>query len=245
MPKGIYKHIGRPLSESHKIKIGLANLGKKKSLEHRINMSKAQKGKKLSEETRKKISKALKGKMPKNLFQKGYTPWNKGIPMLEETKKKMSESRNGHIVTKETREKIRQGHLGIKFSEEHRKKLSGAKKGKYTGERASNWKGGLTSINHAIRNSLEYEEWRTKVFERDLYTCQDCGQIGGYLEADHIKTFSLYPELRFEVSNGKTLCKPCHKIKTREDLEQNWNEWYGKRNYGQFARLNVIGGIYG
>jgi len=33
-----------------------------------------------------------------------------------------------------------------------------------------------------------------------------------------------------------------HKIKTREDLEQNWNEWYGKRNYGQFAKLNQIGG---
>ena len=39
-----------------------------------------------------------------------------------------------------------------------------------------------------------------------------CGQVGGYLEADHIKPFSLYPELRFELSNGRTYCKPCHKI---------------------------------
>lgn len=69
---------------------------------------------------------------------------------------------------------------------------------------------GRTPINERIRHSIEYEEWRTKVFERDLYTCQDCGQIGGYLQADHIKPFAYFIELRFELSNGRTLCIPCH-----------------------------------
>ena len=79
------------------------------------------------------------------------------------------------------------------------------------GERSNFWKGGITPINKAIRSSLEYEEWRNKVFERDLYTCVNCGKIGGWLEADHIKPFSLYPDLRLDVNNGRTLCKPCHK----------------------------------
>ena len=85
------------------------------------------------------------------------------------------------------------------------------KKGETSGKNNSNWKGGITPINKAIRNSLEYEAWRTKVFERDLYTCQECGQVGGYLHADHIKPFALYPDLRFELTNGRTLCINCHR----------------------------------
>ena len=80
-----------------------------------------------------------------------------------------------------------------------------------------NWQGGLTSKNEKIRKSLEYKQWRTEVFERDNYTCVECGARSSaekhvYLHADHIKPFSLYIELRFELSNGRTLCKPCHKL---------------------------------
>lgn len=78
------------------------------------------------------------------------------------------------------------------------------------GSNHANWKGGITPINEKIRKSLEYEEWRKRVFERDLYTCQKCKKVGGYLEADHIKPFSLYPELRLNINNGRTLCHDCH-----------------------------------
>lgn len=61
------------------------------------------------------------------------------------------------------------------------------------------------------RNTVEYRVWRTKVFERDDYTCQDCEQRGGELNAHHIKPFAKYKDLRFEVSNGVTLCIDCHK----------------------------------
>jgi 5-methylcytosine-specific restriction endonuclease McrA len=63
---------------------------------------------------------------------------------------------------------------------------------------------------HHIHDRI-YLEWRNNVFERDNFTCQDCDQIGGYLNADHIKPFAFYPELRFELSNGRTLCHDCHK----------------------------------
>lgn len=74
-----------------------------------------------------------------------------------------------------------------------------------------NWKGGLTTENAKIRNSRAYKRWRKSVFERDKYTCVWCGQVGGSLEADHIKPFALHPELRLAISNGRTLCVPCHK----------------------------------
>jgi len=78
------------------------------------------------------------------------------------------------------------------------------------GERSWSWKGGITPLNKKIRHSLEYRRWREFIFKRDDYTCQHCGQKGGNLHADHIKQFAYYPELRFEMSNGRTLCKECH-----------------------------------
>jgi len=35
--------------------------------------------------------------------------------------------------------------------------------------------------------------------------------MGGDIQADHIRRFSEYPELRFDLNNGRTLCTECHK----------------------------------
>jgi hypothetical protein len=82
------------------------------------------------------------------------------------------------------------------------------------GEKHPNWMGGITPINNKIRNSVEYKLWRKSVFERDNYTCVWCGEkelVSGKLNADHIKPFALFPELRFAIDNGRTLCENCHK----------------------------------
>ena len=85
------------------------------------------------------------------------------------------------------------------------------KKGDWTGEKNPHWKGGITDMQQKIRTSLEYSLWRTAVFERDKYTCVWCGASGVRLNADHIKPFSLFPELRLAIDNGRTLCEPCHR----------------------------------
>ena|SRR3990167_2692827 len=83
---------------------------------------------------------------------------------------------------------------------------------KRMGKNAPNWRGGKTKKNDKIRKSLEYKMWRTSVFTRDNFTCVWGGkEHGSKLEADHIKPFALYPELRFAIDNGRTLCKDCHK----------------------------------
>ena len=81
------------------------------------------------------------------------------------------------------------------------------------------------TLGMKIRNILQYSDWRLNVFKRDNYTCQYCNKRGGYLEAHHLKRFSIIlkenkvttleqakvcEELWF-VSNGITLCLECHK----------------------------------
>jgi len=67
-----------------------------------------------------------------------------------------------------------------------------------------------------IRASSEYKEWRLLVIKRDNYTCQNenckfCkNKRGGKLQAHHIKHFSEFPDLIFDINNGITYCKRFH-----------------------------------
>ena len=72
-------------------------------------------------------------------------------------------------------------------------------------------------------NDPAYKSWRRQVRERDNFKCQWPGcECGGRLEVHNIKTWGSYPGLRYDLSNGITLCKKCHaEIKGKEsDYEQ-------------------------
>lgn len=173
----------------------------------------------------------------KGQFIKGSTSNNKGKHLSEDTKQKlrikatgrkhtkatrdkMSKSRQNHKHKPETIKKIVASRKGYKHSSATKMKLSIAHMGKKKvegayefpkGEKHPNWKGGITPINESIRKSLEYKLWRMAVYQRDKYTCIWCGYKGGLINADHIKPFAEYPELRFAIDNGRTLCIDCHR----------------------------------
>ena len=137
-----------------------------------------------------------------------------GFKMSEETKKKISKANTGNPSMS-----------GKKHSEDTRGKMSGALLRAHHEGRHPAYRGGITPINMAIRTSFQYKLWREAVFKRDNWTCVQCGTGGmrqNPIQADHIKQFAYFPELRFEVSNGRTLCRGCH-MKT--DTWGNKSRW--------------------
>jgi len=130
-------------------------------------------------------------------------PWNKGKKGVysEATRKRISDTLKSKGILPPNRK-------GTTMSQKARDKISRAFKGK----KHPNWRGGLTTKNERIRKSKEYKLWRKSVFERDNYQCIWGGkEHGSKLNADHIKPFALFPELRFAIDNGRTLCVECHR----------------------------------
>lgn len=146
------------------------------------------KGYKQTEEHKRNIKDALRGRHPKTEFKKGYhspTEFKKGYKRPHGWKKR------------------------IHLSEKHKKHLS-ENHADFRGKKHWNWQGGVAYYRDTIEQSPEYKQWRKAIFERDGYTCLVCGEVGGRLNAHHIKSFKKYPEVRFEVNNGITLCIDCH-----------------------------------
>lgn len=114
--------------------------------------------------------------------------------------------RLGYLNSPEARKKISQSNMGKKPYKRTPEIIA-----KNSGENCYRWRGGVTPVNNKIRTSKPYRDWRKSVLRRDNHTCQCCGKRGGHLHADHIMPFSLFPELRFDILNGRTLCKPCHR----------------------------------
>src|SRR3990167_7567724 len=188
-------------------------------------------GSKITEEHRKKIIEAAKAK--------GFGLWMIGKRPSLETRMKRSESAK--------RAGCGRWMSGRKLSDETRKKMSLERK---NNPRPSLFKKGhvfpkeillknalirtgrsrklfkSTPLVKALRSSSTYRLWRSDVFERDNYTCQECKNRGGkILNADHIKPFSAmireYKITTWEqaiqckelwnLDNGRTLCIDCHR----------------------------------
>ena len=136
--------------------------------------------------------------------RKGITPWNKGKKLHYTVWNKGSDGEYARklgigkwMLGKETPDALRR-----KRSEYMKKRVADGKHNFYID--------GRTPENKRIRHSIEYRDWRIAVFTRDNYTCVECGSTGVTLNADHIKPFAYFPELRLILDNGRTLCVPCH-----------------------------------
>ncbi len=147
-----------------------------------------------------------------------------GRKHTEESKNKMRISKLGKTIPEEIRKKMSISHKGIKKTIEDKKGCSERMKQRIIdgtinlkkGKEHWNWKGGVSTLNHRLRTSSMWKIWREAVFLRDNFTCQNnnciyCNnKIGVMLHPHHIKPFSLFPELRFNINNGVTYCAEFH-----------------------------------
>lgn len=101
------------------------------------------------------------------------------------------------------------------------------------------------------RRGKPYREWRMAVLSRDGYQCKECGALplGRQLHTHHIKDWNCYPELRFDVANGITLCRECHvkiegKLGSPESIKKSANSRRGIELTTQH-RANVSAALIG
>lgn len=173
--------------------------------------------------------------MPKGIY--------KHKPFTEEHKVKLSESNKGkHFIkhTEETKLKIKQKRAlqgnptlgkhwklspevlekrkGRKWNESQRLKIPESLRGE------KNWKWILdrTKLKRYLgskeRGSPAYHYWRKQVWTRDNWKCKiENESCNGRIEAHHILSWKDYPELRYNINNGITLCHAHHPRKRAEE----------------------------
>ena len=145
----------------------------------------------------------------------------KGSIFSEEHRKNLSISHlgqkawnKGKKLSKEQINKIRISRLGTKnpWSEEaklnFRKLMCGSNNPKWVSDRSKLQK---YNDNDKDRRSSSYNFWRKQVWERDQWICKlKSKECSGRLETHHILCWKEYPELRYDVNNGITLCHAHH-----------------------------------
>lgn len=128
-----------------------------------------------------------------------------------ERRKKISDGLKGNKLSVKHRAKISNGLKGKKHSLETRNKRSATLKRVNGGHLHHNWKGGIDrGEQKRHRETVEYRYWRDSIYQRDNYTCQECGKRSVKLNAHHIKSFTKYPKMRHDITNGISLCIECH-----------------------------------
>ncbi len=180
--------------------------------ELKLKLSLAKKGKKFSEEHIKNLSLAHKGKMPSNIEM--LKTYNIGRKLSEETIEKIRQSNLGkkHNISKEGLERMR-----VKNYDAWNKGM----KGYNAGENNPTWIKDRSMLKKRDRQSgSAYTFWRMEVYKRDNFTCKmSNGECSSKIEAHHILTWKDAKELRYEVSNGITLCTKHHPRQRESEIK--------------------------
>jgi len=180
-----------------------------------------------SKKTKKRISNSLRGEKNPNFGKKrpqyildaiSRTHKGKTSPFKGKTYEEIYGIKKAKQMKKQIsdRSKGNKYRTGKKHTKETKKKISIITRQRTPkGENHLRWKGGNGRCMQ-LYTGIGYKAWRKDVFERDNYTCRKCNDNkGGNLEAHHKITFKECLEknngLEFNVDNGTTLCKKCHR----------------------------------
>ena len=160
-------------------------------------------GKKRSIEDRAKISKKLRGRHLSEETKRKISSSNTGKKrsVLVETRIKLSNAMKGRTHSKETRQKISEAHIGI-----------------HVGEKSPCWNPDREAMRRNQRNDAEYQQWVRRVKKRDMGICRlQSKNCMGYKVVHHILSWREYPEERYNINNGITLCQYHHPLKKDEE----------------------------
>jgi hypothetical protein len=92
----------------------------------------------------------------------------------------------------------------------------------FSGENHPRYIKDRTKLSHNEKKHLDsrYKEWMLCVKNRDHWKCKiNNSECNGQLEAHHILGWKSYPELRFDINNGITLCHKHHPRKRNDEIE--------------------------
>jgi hypothetical protein len=131
-----------------------------------------------------------------SLFKKGHR-------QSVESRKKMSDASKNRVPWNK-------GLKGWRVGEKHNWMPKGKDHWAYKEDRSK--------IVRRNRSDPQANQWRKHIFERDHYKCRIAdNNCNGQLEAHHILAWRDYPELRYQINNGITLCHAHHPRKRAEE----------------------------
>lgn len=102
-----------------------------------------------------------------------------------------------------------------------------------TGENNINWKYTKTDEERKKKRTSSFDiEFKRKVLKRDKYKCCCCNK-NKKLVVHHLDGYDNFKELRYEVSNGITMCEDCHDnfhfvYGKGNNTKEQFEEWIGK-----------------
>lgn len=174
----------------------------KHSKETRNKMSIARRKRTFTQETKNKLRKAMLGRK---------ITWNDKISKSLKGKK-CPWAKNNHQTFKKGSIPWNKGLKNpYKHSIETRRKMSDSHKG----DKAPNWKGGITSAYRMRLETLDWRLIREICLNRDGRRCQICGEVNKKLEIHHIVPWRI--SHNDDLDNLMSVCRPCH-----ISLEKGW-----------------------
>jgi len=82
-------------------------------------------------------------------------------------------------------------------------------------------------------NDEKYKQWSRAVKTAGNFQCAICLAKDVYLESHHVWAWNAYPEKRYLLVNGVSLCKICH-----DQFHNIWGK--GNNTEGQFKQYEEI-----
>lgn len=145
-----------------------------------------------------------------------------------------------YLNSDKTRNKLRLTMQTKEYKEKSSKAKQGTKNPMYgvRGTEHPKYNPELTEYQRAnSRINGNKKSWRIGIFERDNFTCKSCGdKTGGNLVAHHLNCYKFFPEQRWDIDNGITLCSKCHR-----DFHgrYGYNNKTTKENFEEYLKTTI------